>query len=73
MRLIGLGLLGGSGVVINGVIVISKVTIKNHIRGLMTPVITTHGPPSSQTRSIQNPKSQAAEAGDRALGLGLLL
>ena len=36
-------LLGGSWVLINGVI--SRVTI--HIRGLITPLIATHEPPSS--------------------------
>ena len=39
------GVLGGSWVVINGVI--SRVTIlTTHIRGLITPLITTHEPPS---------------------------
>ena len=38
-------ILGGSWVVINGVI--SMVTILiTHIRGLITPLITTHEPPS---------------------------
>ena len=39
-------LLGGSWVAINGVI--SRVTI--HIRGLITPLITTHEPPSEHSR-----------------------
>ena len=41
----GAGLLGGSWVVISRGL--SKVTILiTHIRGLITPLITTHGPPS---------------------------
>ena len=43
--------LGGSGVVISGVI--SKVTIIiiiTHIRGLIAPLITTHEPPSSRVK-----------------------
>ena len=41
----GSDLLGGSWVVIRGVISSAPVLI-THIRGLMTPLITTHGPPS---------------------------
>ena len=41
-----MSLLGGSWVVISGVI--SKVTIVIiHIRGLITPLVTTHEPPST--------------------------
>ena len=41
----GLGILGGSWVVISGVI--SRVTVLiTHIRGHITPLITTHEPPS---------------------------
>ena len=42
--------LGGSWAVINGVI--SKVTI--HIRGLITPLITTHEPPNRPQNSIES-------------------
>ena len=46
----GTQLLGGSRVVISGVI--SRVTtVIAHIRGLITPLITTHEPPSSALAS----------------------
>ena len=45
----GKSLLGGSWVVINGDI--SRVTI--HIRGLITPLITTREPPSSEDRQFE--------------------
>ena len=42
--------LGGSWVVINGVI--NRVTILiSHVRGLITPLIPTHAPPSSEVGS----------------------
>ena len=45
------GLLGGSWLVISGVI--SRVTIGiTHIRGLMTPLITTHEPPSRVLKGL---------------------
>ena len=45
MFLIVIKVLGGSWVVLSGVI--SRVTvIKTHIRGLITPFITTHEPPT---------------------------
>ena len=46
-------LLGGSSVVISGDI--SRVTILiTHIRGLTTPLITTHEPPSRHEAFLQN-------------------
>ena len=50
------GLLGGSWVVIDGIL--RRVTILiHHIRGLITPLITTHEPPSrsSQARLALDP------------------
>ena len=45
-------LLGGSWVVINGVI--SRVTILiSHIRGIIAPLITTHEPPSKPLHTIR--------------------
>ena len=51
------GLLGGSWVVISGVI--RKVTtVITHLRGLITPLLTTHEPPSrvSDSRHQLNPR-----------------
>ena len=39
-------ILGGSWVVINGVVISSATILISHIRGLTTPLITTHEPPS---------------------------
>ena len=50
-------LLGGSWVIINGVI--SRVTI--HIRGLITPLISTNEPPST-SRSEQDRVQEKVEA-----------
>ena len=47
-------ILGGSWVVISRVI--SRVTILiSHIRGLITPLLTTHEPPSSHSDQSENP------------------
>ena len=47
-----IGILGGSWVVISGVI--SRVTITiTHISGLITPLITTHEPPSMGFLSLR--------------------
>ena len=46
-----LSVLGGFWVVVNGLI--SRVTIlTTHIRGLITPLITTHEPPSSNSCAL---------------------
>ena len=51
-------LLGGSWVVISGVI--SRVTIViSHIRGLITPLITTREPPSKLLSSAKGPHRSA--------------
>ena len=48
-------LLGGSWVVISGVI--SRVTLLiTHVRGLITPLITTHEPPSKSHDHPRNPE-----------------
>ena len=57
-RWVGVGstlhILGGSWVVISGHI--SRVTILiTHIRGLITPLITTHEPPSTPLKEARSP------------------
>ena len=67
-----LSLLGGSWVVISGVT--SRVTVVIiHIKGLITPLITTHEPPSSlPTFSERGPGAPAEDLGLRVWGLGVL-
>ena len=70
-----MGLLGGSWVVINGVI--SRVTI--HIRGLITPLIATHKPPGESLKGTLNPynpitpliTAREPPSRDSALGFGV--
>ena len=49
-------LLGGSWVVISGVIIRLTIVI-THIRGLITPVITTHEPPRSDAERLVGPRA----------------